>query len=266
MSIIMFFFLSFFNILYGKEYRSGSIRTEGWDKMLNKIWCAVILASYFYALITKRVEAVTAKALEAGGECVSLMLVLLGTMSFFNGLMKAADSAGLTKKISRLLSYPLKKLFPEIPENHKAFSDMSLNISANMLGLGNAATPPGIAAMRSLADLSPGKSEASRAMCLFAVMNTSSVQLIPTTVIALRINFGSLHPFAVTLPILISSFTGLFAGIAAVCFFERRFGNASSGSPRRAHYPLRFYHNRGGGDDKKSRHLFGFFSRSQRKS
>lgn len=147
---------------------------------------------------------------------MSLMLTLLASMSLFNGFMKIAEKSGLIEKIAKITAPVLRLIFPELPKNHSAFGDMSMNIAANMLGMGNAATPLGIKAMKSLSRLNGDKSRASRAMCLFTVMNTSSIQLIPSTIIALRMNYNSASPFIITLPVFISGICGLAAGIIAV--------------------------------------------------
>ena len=184
--------------------------------MLNNIWIAITLCSLIYSFFNNTYSDVINGALTSGGECVTLMLTLLASMSFFTGLMKIAEKSGITKKIAKFTTPILRFLFPEIPKGHRAFSDMSMNISANLLGMGNAATPLGIKAMKSLASLSIDKTTATRAMCLFTVINTSSIQLIPSTIIALRMNYNSSSPFIITLPILISGACGLIAGILSV--------------------------------------------------
>ena len=184
--------------------------------ILNKIWIFIILCSLIYSFFSGTYTDVINDALSSGGECVSLMLTLLASMSFFTGFLKIAQKSGLVKKIAKLSEPLLRLIFPEIPKGHQAYGDMSMNIAANFLGLGNAATPLGIKAMKSLSSINRKKSVASRAMCLFTVMNTSSIQLIPTTIIALRMNYNSQNPFIITLPVFISGICGLIAGIIAV--------------------------------------------------
>lgn len=190
--------------------------------MLNKIWLIIMFSSLIYSFFANTYSKVIENAFETGSECISLMFTLLASMSFFTGIMKIAEKSGITKKLSKISTPLLKKLFPEIPKNHPAFSDMSMNISANLLGMGNAATPLGIKAMKSLKELSLEKEEATRAMCLFTVMNTSSIQLIPSTIIAMRMNYNSVSPFIITIPVLISGFTGLISGIIAVKLIWRK--------------------------------------------
>lgn len=191
--------------------------------ILNKIWIFITLSSLVYSFFTGTDSALLEATLNAGGECISLMMTLLATMSFFTGLMKIAESAGITTKIAKFLSPFLRLLFPEIPKNHPSLGYISMNITANLLGMGNAATPLGVKAMKSLASLSADKKSATRAMNLFTVINTSSVQLIPTTVIALRMSYGSSSPFIITLPVLASGTAGLVAGIIAVNLSGRRY-------------------------------------------
>lgn len=190
--------------------------------MLNKIWLIIMASSLLYSFFANTYSDVIQSAFETGSECISLMFTLLASMSFFTGIMKIAEKSGITKRIAKLTTPLLKKLFPEIPKDHSAFADMSMNISANLLGMGNAATPLGIKAMKSLKELSVEKEDATRAMCLFTVMNTSSIQLIPSTIIAMRMNYNSASPFIVTIPILISGFTGLISGIIAVKMIWRK--------------------------------------------
>ncbi len=186
--------------------------------ILNKIWIFIILASLIYSFFSGSYTKIINDALSSGGECVSLMLTLLASMSLFNGFLKIAEKSGIIKKIAKLSEPVLRLLFPAIPKGHQAFGDMSMNIAANFLGMGNAATPLGIKAMKSLSSLNRNKTHPSPAMCLFTVMNTSSIQLIPTTIIALRMNYNSENPFIITLPIFISGLAGLIAGIIAVKF------------------------------------------------
>lgn len=190
--------------------------------ILTKIWLFMAGSSIVYSFFSGRAEELMTAALETGGECISLMLTLLGTMGFFNGMIKIADSSGITAAFSKILAPFLKMLFPEIPKGHKSIERMSMNITANMLGLGNAATPLGISAMKALGEINPKRGSASRAMCFFTVINTASVQLIPTTVIAFRLNYGSENPYVIILPILISSMTGLIAGLLSAWLCEKR--------------------------------------------
>jgi spore maturation protein SpmA len=141
--------------------------------------------------------AVGKAAIDEAGRAVTLALGLVGVMALFLGLMRVAERAGLLTLLARLLRRPLERLFPEVPAGHPAMGAMLMNIAANMLGLGNAATPFGLRAMQALDSLNPCKGTASNAMVLFLAINTASVTLLPTSVIALRAAAGSVDPAGV---------------------------------------------------------------------
>lgn len=190
--------------------------------MLNKIWLAMMAASILYSFLNGTYAQTIEAGLASCSDTIQLLITLLGIMCFFNGLLKIADRCGITKVIAKLLSPVLGRLFKEVPPESEAFGAMTLNITANLLGMGNAATPLGISAMEKLKKLSRGKNTASHAMCLFVILNTSSIQLIPSTILSLRMNYGSANPFFVVFPMWLSSFTGLFAGILAAKLFRAR--------------------------------------------
>jgi len=151
---------------------------------------------------------------------VELALGLIGVMAFFLGLMKVAEEGGLLKMISRIVRPLMVRLFPEVPADHPAMGAMILNISANALGLGNAATPFGIRAMQALEDLNPNKGTASNAMALFLAINTSSVTLLPTGVIALRAAAGSQDAAGILSTTLFASLCSTLAAIFAARFYQ----------------------------------------------
>lgn len=186
--------------------------------MLNWVWLGMIVISVLFGTVngksTEMVVAVTASSKTA----FELALGMTGIMAFWLGLMRIGEASGFVTLLARLLKPLMVRLFPEIPEEHPAMGEMILNISANMLGLTNAATPFGLRAMQSLEKLNPGSDVASNAMCLFLAINTSSVQLIPTTAIALLAANGSMNPTSVVLPALLAtSLSTLVAVIAAKC-------------------------------------------------
>ncbi|MBI2236843.1 MAG: spore maturation protein [Magnetospirillum sp.] len=159
-------------------------------------------------------EQLTAATLQAAEGAVPLALGLVGIMALFLGLMKVAEAGGLLVATARLLSPLLKRLFPEIPPGHPAMGAMVMNVAANLLGLGNAATPFGIRAMEKLDALNPFKGTASNAMVLFLAINTASVTIFPTKVVALRAVTGSTDPAAVVAPTLVATLAA--AAVAAV--------------------------------------------------
>jgi len=152
---------------------------------------------------------------------ISIVFPLIGAMSFFLGLMKVAERAGMTTVIAKLLRPIMVRLFPDVPPNHPAMSAMILNMSANALGLGNAATPFGLAAMKELDTLNGEKGTATNAMCLFLAINTSSVTLLPTGVIAIRATLGSEAPSAIMSTTLFATIFSTTAAILATKFYQR---------------------------------------------
>jgi spore maturation protein SpmA len=167
-----------------------------------------------------QVMSLVAKAIvEDAGSAVTLAIGLVGVMALFLGLMKVAEAGGLLSIIARLLRPLMQRLFPQVPPTHPAMGAMILNMSSNVLGLGNAATPFGIRAMQHLDALNPAKGTASNAMVLFLAINTSSVTLLPTGVIALRAAAGSADPAGILPTTLFATFcsTGVAIILAKVC-------------------------------------------------
>jgi len=162
--------------------------------VLNAFFVGLILVSVLVAALTSSMEAVSSSALDAAKRSVELALGLVGALSLFMGLMKVAQDGGLLRLIARAASPVMRRLFPEVPEDHPAMSAMILNIASNVLGLGNAATPFGIRAMQELDRLNPAKGTATDAMVLFLAINTAGLAIIPTSVVALRSAAGSKDP------------------------------------------------------------------------
>ena len=167
--------------------------------MINYILFFIILFSCGYSIVTGSIDDVSNAALSSGTTAVTLILAIIGSMATWGGIMRVAQESGLTDKITKLISPILKRIFKGVDEKSAAFKAIAMNISANIFGLGNAATPLGIEAMRALeADEKCGDT-ASRNMILLAVFNTSSIEIIPTTVAALRIAHGSSSPLDICL-------------------------------------------------------------------
>lgn len=160
-------------------------------------------------------EALSGAMLKAAEGAVPLALGLVGVMGLFLGLMKVAEEAGLVAQIARLLAPLVRRLFPEIPAGHPAMGAMVMNVAANLLGLGNAATPFGIRAMEQLQRLNPHPERASNAQALFLALNTASVTILPTSVIALRAASGSANPAAVVAPTLAATLISAVVAVAA---------------------------------------------------
>ena len=154
--------------------------------MLNYIWCGIILISVVIGTFTGQIDAVTEAAIESAETAVELSLGLIGIMALWLGIMNIAERSGLVELIAKLVRPVTVWLFDDVPPDHPAMGSIVLNMAANMLGLGNAATPLGLKAMQELQELNPEKERATDAMCTFLALNTSSVQLIlPATVVGL---------------------------------------------------------------------------------
>ena len=152
---------------------------------------------------------------------VELAMGLIGMMALWLGLMKIAEEAGLVKLIGNALKPIMKFLFPEVPKDHPAMGSMVMNIAANILGLGNAATPLGIKAMQELQELNEEKDTASNAMCMFLAINTSSVTLVASSVVAYRLAAGSKNPAEIIGPTLVATIASTLAAVVAVKVFEK---------------------------------------------
>ena len=159
--------------------------------MLNKFWTFLIVSALLVACLQGKPELITESALSAASTSVKYAFELIGLMSFWLGIMKVAEKAGLVDSLAKLIQPLTRRLFPSIPDNHPALGFIVLNISANILGLGNAATPFGLKAMEQLQLLNGGRPTASGAMITFLVVNTSCVVLVPATIIGIRLAAGS---------------------------------------------------------------------------
>jgi spore maturation protein A len=162
--------------------------------VLNAIWVALLTAGLLAAAVTGRWAAVTEAALKAGQSGVELGLALVGVMAIWLGLGRLMEASGLLRRLVRLSQPLTRRLFPEIPREDPAHAAIGLNLVANLLGLGNAATPFGIQAMRRLADLDGRSGGATPAMCTLLALNTAALTLVPTSVVAIRVASGSHSP------------------------------------------------------------------------
>lgn len=187
--------------------------------MLNIIWPIFIIISYIYGLLSGNIENINNGIFDSCEEAVRLTTTFFGTITLWCGIMQIAQDSTLSLKLTILLQPLVKFLFPDIKKNNKAFSEISLNIIANILGLGNAATPLGLKAMETLQKENPNKSILSNSMSMLILLNTASLQLIPTTVIAIRSSLGSTSPTSIIVPVWLSTICAAIAGIFSVKFF-----------------------------------------------
>ncbi len=188
--------------------------------MLNFIWSFMILFSIIFAAANGQIDAVALRSLDAAKDAVTMVISLTGAMCFWSGILKIAENGGLLHSLSKLLRPIIRLLFPDINPNSDAAGAIISNMSANLLGMGNAATPLGIKAMQELDNINHHSSVASNAMCRLVVINTASMQLIPTTMIAILSGAGGQNPFDIILPTLLCSFPALVFGILLCRAFE----------------------------------------------
>ncbi|HJC23434.1 MAG TPA: nucleoside recognition protein [Candidatus Eisenbergiella merdavium] len=201
--------------------------------MLNLIWAAMIAVGIIYGALTGNMEAVANGALDSAGEAVQLCITMIGVMSLWVGLMEIASKAGLIESLTRGIQPFVTFLFPRIPKGHPARQYISTNIIANILGLGWACTPAGLKAMEELARLEEergnpaylskkGERAASNEMCTFLILNISSLQLIPVSMIAYRSQYGSASPTAIVAPAILATLFSTLAGVVYAKLMDRR--------------------------------------------
>lgn len=191
--------------------------------MMNYIWTFLIVFSLISAIYYGNIGELSSGVINSGNTAVNLCISLLGTFCLWNGIMNVAEKSGLSKAFAKFLSPVLCRIFKGIKHDDKALLPISLNISSNLLGLSNAATPLGIEAMKRLAESNKNKTVPDNNMVLFVVMNTAALRLIPTTVAALRAKHQSENPLEIILPSIITSVTALTIGILTAKIFERIF-------------------------------------------
>jgi len=189
---------------------------------INIIWFMMIVLSVVAASWTGSMEAVTAAAFDSAKAAVTLAIGLIGAMALWLGLMKVIEEAGALKLIAKLVRPVMTRLFPNVPHDHPAMSAMVMNIAANMLGLGNAATPMGIKAMTELDKLNRKKGTATDAMCLFLAINTSSVTLLPLGVITVRASAGANTPASILIPSIVATVISTTTAIIAAKILQKR--------------------------------------------
>ena len=183
--------------------------------MLNILWPAFIIISFVYAIFTGRANEINQGIFESVEDAVELSITFLGTICLWNGIMEIVKRTTLMKKLTKLLNPIMKLLFPDLKNNEQARSEISMNIIANILGLGNAATPLGLKAMKTMQKENPKKDTLSNSMAMFIVLNTASLQLIPTNVIAIRTSLGSENPTQIILPVWWATIVAAIVGVIA---------------------------------------------------
>lgn len=187
--------------------------------MLNKLWPIFILISISYGIITGKTSDVNKAIFESAASAIELAITLLGTICLWSGIMEVAAKTKLISKINKALNGLMKFLFPDIKEEDKEYKEITMNITANILGLGNAATPLGLKAMKTMQEKNKNKERLSNSMAMFIILNTASLQIIPTTVLGIRESLNSLDPTKIIIPVWISTILAATAGIVASKIF-----------------------------------------------
>ncbi|HUL59393.1 MAG TPA: nucleoside recognition domain-containing protein [Anaeromyxobacteraceae bacterium] len=198
---------------------------------MGAIWTLLLAIAVVAAAVNGRMADLTAAAFDAAGKAVVLSIGLTGVLALWLGLMRVAEEAGLVRLLARLARPAMRRLFPSVPPDHPAMGAMLMNFSANLFGLGNAATPFGIRAMQELDALNPHKGTATDAQALFCALNTASVQLVPATVIGLRAAAGSRAPAEILGACVLASACGVAVAIAAAKLLGRLFPPPAPAAP-----------------------------------
>lgn len=190
--------------------------------MLNFLWAGMIIVGIVWAALHGNMAGVTEGALSGAKDAVNLCITMAGVMAFWMGVMEIAQKSGLIRSLTRFLKPFVRFLFPEIPKEHPVQEDISTNIIANVLGLGWAATPAGLKAMKGLSELNDRPGVASTSMCTFLIINISSLQLIPVNMIAYRSQYGSAAPASIIMPAIVATLISTIVGICAAKLFAGR--------------------------------------------
>lgn len=193
--------------------------------MINLIWLLLICIGIIFGILTNNVDKLNTTIMDSTKVSLDMLLKIFPVLALWMGLTKIAEKSGLLNKLSLKLSPLLTKLFPEIPKGHESLGLIASNMISNMFGLGSAATPFGLKAMSSLQKLNKKKDTATRSMITFLVINTSGLTIIPTTVISLRMMYGSVNPTSIVLASIISTIFSTVAGIIVDRILARRYKN-----------------------------------------
>ncbi len=181
--------------------------------MVNYVWLGMIVFGIIVAAVNGNIEIITKAALDGANNAVKISISLIAIITFWLGIMKLAEEAGLVRALAWLVRPVLRFLFPSVPKDHPAMGAIVMNLSANILGLGNASTPMGLIAMRELQKLNQDRDTASEAMCTFLALNTSCITLIPTTIIGIRLLYGSADPTDIVGPTIMATAFSMAAAI-----------------------------------------------------
>lgn len=188
---------------------------------MNAVWLLLICLSIVFAIVTDNLEAFTKSIFDGAKAAVEISLYLLGIVSVWLGITRILEDSGLIYRIAHLFRPIISRLFKRIPGDHPSITAITLNVLANLFGLGNAATPLGIKAMQELDTLNEDKGTVTPEMMLFIVLNTASLQLIPFSVIGILASYGHSNPAAVVLPVLIATAVSAMTALLILALFRR---------------------------------------------
>lgn len=191
--------------------------------MVNYIWFSILLIGIMVGIVTGRGELMSKVIISSTNSSVDLIIKLLGIMSLWCGIMKIAEKSGLTDKLANILKPILRLILKDSGKDDKALGSIVMNITANMMGLSNAATPFGIKAMENMQRINPNKDSASDDMAMFLVLNAACIQVIPTTIISIRAASGSNSPADIILPSILTTGMAGIVGIISCKILERYF-------------------------------------------
>lgn len=181
--------------------------------MVNKLWFVFIISGILYSLLTGNIETINTEILSSSETAFKMICQIFPVIALWLGIMNIAKKSGLLDKLSKKLTPILSRLFPEIPKDHESLGYISSNVIANIFGLGNAATPFGLKAMKSMQELNKKKEVASRSMITFLVLNTSGLTIIPTTILSLRVMYHSQNPTEIIPAIVFATITSTAVGL-----------------------------------------------------
>jgi len=193
--------------------------------MVNAIWGIFIIVGIIFAFITGRIDVINDEIILSGKDSLNLMMEMIPMLALWMGLMAIAEDSGLLKLIAQKLSFILKRLFPGIPDGNPALGLIASNVAINMAGLGSAATPCGLKAMKELQKINPNKDTASTSMITFLVLNTGGVTIVPTTIISMRAMYGSANPTEIIPTCIIATFCSSISGLILDYFIRRKNGD-----------------------------------------
>lgn len=189
---------------------------------MNAIWGAMLIIGIMVGLFTGKSQEITQALINSSKEAVELAMVMLGVVAMWSGIMKIGEKAGIVEMFSNKLEPFLNYLFPELKKEEKAKKYVATNIIANILGLGWAATPSGLMAMKEMQRINKNNQTASNAMCMFLIINMSSIQIISVNIIAYRLEYGAENPSDIVFPTLIVTIISTLAAVVYAKIKERR--------------------------------------------